>query len=349
MGISTKMWRLDGAETMELQDKGFELESQLEDIICKNIKIVSEDWLLIGRQVSTGFGFIDLLAIDRNGYLIVLELKKDRTPRDVIAQALDYGSWVRHLESDNIVEIYRNLKSKYFPESEDKTFNEYFKEHFGLEPPEQLNESHSLVVVAASMDNSNERIVNYLEEHYQVDINFVLLRTFEDGGRKFIAKTWYQEPDTLSEKAIVNKKTGSWNGEFYVSFGENDHRRWEDAVEYGFISAGGGAWYSQTLNMLNPGDRIWVNIPKVGYVGVGEVLSSSKPIAEAKVVVDGTYKKLLDLDLRADDMDHDLNNTELCEHVVSVKWLHTRDINHAVKEVGFFGNQNSVCKPTSEK
>ena len=34
-----------------------------------------------------------------------------------------------------------------------------------------------------------------------------------------------------------------WNGEFYVSFGHSTTRSWVEAVQYGFICGGGGAWY----------------------------------------------------------------------------------------------------------
>ena len=56
------------------------------------------DLLIIGRQVRTQFGGrIDLLAIDPEGDLLIIELKKDRTPREIVAQVLDYASWVNHL------------------------------------------------------------------------------------------------------------------------------------------------------------------------------------------------------------------------------------------------------------
>lgn len=38
---------------------------------------------------------IDLMAIDVDGGLHILELKSDRTPRDVVVQVLDYGARVR--------------------------------------------------------------------------------------------------------------------------------------------------------------------------------------------------------------------------------------------------------------
>jgi len=37
------------------------------------------------------------------------------------------------------------------------------------------------------------------------------------------------------------------------------------------------------------------------------------------------------------------------EYFVSVKWLETRSEQDAVNELGFFGNQNTVCKPTTPK
>lgn len=57
------------------------------------------------------------------------------------------------------------------------------------------------------------------------------------------------------------ENTAVWNHEYYISFGADQNRAWEDARKFGFISAGGGKWYTQTLKMLRPGDRVWVNIP----------------------------------------------------------------------------------------
>ncbi|SKB26201.1 hypothetical protein [Sphingopyxis flava] len=37
------------------------------------------------------------------------------------------------------------------------------------------------------------------------------------------------------------------------------------------------------------------------------------------------------------------------EYFVSVKWLHTVPLADAVNEIGMFGNQNTVCKPTTPK
>lgn len=118
------------------------------------------------------------------------------------------------------------------------------------------------------MDNSTERIIAYLRNTYMVDINILFFHIFSYDGKRFISRAWFAEDAEETPAPVA--PTGKWNGEYYVSFGSTS-RRWEDAQQYGFISGGGGAWYSQTLNMLEPGDRVWVNLPHIGYVGIGIV------------------------------------------------------------------------------
>jgi hypothetical protein len=44
-----------------------------------------------------------------------------------------------------------------------------------------------------------------------------------------------------------------------------------------------------------------------------------------------------------------LNDPERCEYFLPVRWLQTVSVENAVQEVGLFGNQNTVCKPTTPK
>ena len=38
-------------------------------------------------------------------------LKRDRTPREIVAQALDYASWVEQLTSEKIAQIYQRFSN----------------------------------------------------------------------------------------------------------------------------------------------------------------------------------------------------------------------------------------------
>ena len=95
-------------EFIEIQFQTNHQESVLEEWLESNPEGIVEDGklLIIGRQVNTNLGStIDLLAIDSRGDLVVLELKRDRTPRDTLAQSLEYASFVEQLNSEQIEEI----------------------------------------------------------------------------------------------------------------------------------------------------------------------------------------------------------------------------------------------------
>ena len=83
---SQAIWSLD--DRVELLPAELISEKELEDLLAEHIEILNPDWLLIGQQVRTVVGkYIDLLCMDHDGDLIVVELKKDLTPREVTAQA----------------------------------------------------------------------------------------------------------------------------------------------------------------------------------------------------------------------------------------------------------------------
>jgi RecB family endonuclease NucS len=96
MPLELGIWRIDG-DTRAVVPARMDREERLEAIVHRDVSILGLDVMVIRRQVPTDYGKrIDLLAIDGDGALVVVELKRDRTPRDVVAQLLDYGSWVRN-------------------------------------------------------------------------------------------------------------------------------------------------------------------------------------------------------------------------------------------------------------
>ena len=99
-----------------------------------------------------------------------------KTPRDVVAQAIDYASWVVTLADYQLIEIPPAVAQCYGRTL--VTLGEAFEAKFGYGVDSvTLNESHQLVVVATQLDASSERIINYLNEHAQsVHRCHVLLR-----------------------------------------------------------------------------------------------------------------------------------------------------------------------------
>jgi len=241
MPLELEIWRIDnGLNPVEYGP--LDLESRLEDILDKKISIASPNWLVIGRQVRTDYGqFIDLLAIDRDANLVVIELKRDKTYRDIVAQILDYGSWVRELKDDRIAQIFDDYQKQWHKDRTPVSIDDAFQKKFSATMPDEMNSTHELVVVASSIDPSTERVVRYLADEYGVHINAVFFRVFREGDREYLTRVWFRYPAEVTaglggEEAA---EKGEWNGEYYASFGYYIEVV-RDGLKSGYLVAGGG-------------------------------------------------------------------------------------------------------------
>ena len=205
MSQQIRMWEVTEQYTLaEIGSAQVSLEKELEDWLENDISVLDEKLLVIGRQVRTDYGGeIDLLCIEENGDIVVIELKRGKTPRDVVAQAMDYASWVKDLDFERIEEI----ASKY-SKLED-TLEDAFTKKFRVEElPETLNSSHRALIVAESMDAATERIVRYLSE-MTVPVNVATVQYFEDkNGRKLLARVFLVDPEVVKARGSSKRRPG---------------------------------------------------------------------------------------------------------------------------------------------
>lgn len=201
-----RLWEITSDRNLaEIRNRRIPLEKNLEDWLAGDISMLDSNLLVIGRQVQTDFGgIIDLLCIDNSGDLVVVELKKGRTPREVTAQALDYASWVRNLSSQKLIEIAEDHLG------EVGALDQAFQNKFNQELPETINTSHRSLIVAESLDASTERIVQYLSD-LDVPINVLTVQHFEDAsGRQMLAQVYLMEPEVAVTKSRSHSKRTSY-------------------------------------------------------------------------------------------------------------------------------------------
>lgn len=345
MPIEVGVWKV-GTKLERVKIHSLDSESRLEEWLCQDLSIISPGLMLIGRQIATENGkFIDMLAMDSDANLTVIELKRDRTPREVVAQVLDYASWIQNLSHEEIKAIYSDKNNGL-------ALEEGFAEAFDANLPDDLNERHELIIVAAALDPATERIIGYLSDNYGVPLNAIFFQYFKEGNSEYLTRSWLidpQEAEAKSSRSTKKKEREPWNGQdFYVAIGDGSEtgegvaRSWEDARKYGYVCGGGGKFYSRTLSQLFPGARVFVYIPKNGYVAVGIVQGVSTPADEFQINIDGTEVPITDAPLicRVDLPD----DRDKIEHFVPVKWIKTNSKEEAYYEKGLFSNQNTVCK-----
>ncbi|WAH37041.1 hypothetical protein [Alicyclobacillus dauci] len=212
--------------------------------------------------------------------------------------------------------------------------------------------AHQIIIVSSELDLETERIINYLSSNYDVPINAVFFRYFKQDQQEFITRSWLIDPTIVEERSTnpsKESKREKWNGQdFVVNFDDSEYRNWEDAVRFGFVSAGNGNWYSRTLKSLFVGARVFCMIPKHGYVAIGRVTQKSVPLRDAEILFEGQKRKLVDCKLKAPNMVHDIDDLESCEYVVTVDWIKTVRKEESFWIKGLRANQNSAYKLTNQ-
>ncbi len=91
------LWQVDGSAPRKLAPASIALESELESWIEADPSLLEGGLTVVGRQLQTQAGPLDLLAVDGSGTLIVVEIKREALTRDAVTQALDYASCLNEL------------------------------------------------------------------------------------------------------------------------------------------------------------------------------------------------------------------------------------------------------------
>lgn len=212
MGDEVHVWQIGLDEQLvEVARASLNLESRLQQWLARDISVLDPELLVIGREVETDFGgFIDIMCVDVAGDLVIVELKRDKTPREVTAQALDYASWVAALSNERVTSIANDHL--------DVGFERAFREKFGIDVPETLNGDHRILVVGSEIDASSERIVRYLSDAHGININVATFQYFRlPDESELLARVFLIEP---SEVELKTRTKGSSKRRANLSYEE---------------------------------------------------------------------------------------------------------------------------------
>lgn len=115
MASEIKTWQIVGDKLIpvksSLPEAGRKEKDHLEQWIKSNPSILGEDIAIIGEQVQTASGPMDFLGIDSSGNTVIIELKRDRLPREALVQAIDYASDVSDWDLERFQTICKGYTS----------------------------------------------------------------------------------------------------------------------------------------------------------------------------------------------------------------------------------------------
>jgi hypothetical protein len=198
----------------DFKEKNFEkdLESWLEnnpDYILEDEKV-----LIIGRQVTTNLGsVIDLLGIDREGNVVVIELKRDQTPRETLAQILEYASFVEDLSYAQLEEI-----SKEYLGEENLVLTDYHRSYFNLQEGEAVafNKNQKLVIIGQSVTKEIRQTSSFLRKK-GIEVFCMEFKYFKtESGEQIISSEFVVGKDSYTVKKVSSGSLPKINKEDFL-------------------------------------------------------------------------------------------------------------------------------------
>lgn len=113
--INKETNRIEKIESTTFKQLGFKEREHLQEWIANNPSCLNEDLLMIQKEFDGFYDTserLDLLAIDKQGNLVIIENKLDDTGRDVTWQVLKYSSYCSTLNASQIIAIYNQYLQK---------------------------------------------------------------------------------------------------------------------------------------------------------------------------------------------------------------------------------------------
>lgn len=221
---------------IEASKTTLDLEKHLECWLERSPWAIAQEPLIwIGRQTTALVEdtnlFPDLLGMDKDGNLVIIELKRGRAPREVVAQLLEYAAWASDLSDDMI----HDLAVAYFaksPETEEKELGSVFLDTFEADDLPSLNQRQRLYVVAEDIPLGVARVCRFLRMSHGIDINCITFSVYqtESGEMLVSSESVVGREDVSAPKSISKRWSGAksarqvvWEAVQEVTRGEREY------------------------------------------------------------------------------------------------------------------------------
>lgn len=205
MGTEIKTWQIVEGKlqpiSTNLKNEGRTEPYDLEPWLESNPGILGSDIAIIGRQTMSKSGPIDLLGIDKTGNVVIVEIKRDKLPREALTQAIDYASDASEWTIEKIGEIC----SEYTRKSLEEVLTEFFPD-VDVENL-SINAAQRIILVGFSVESALERMIEWLSNNFSVNINAVVLSYIKTaGGDEILTKTSIISEELEQERVKKQKK-----------------------------------------------------------------------------------------------------------------------------------------------
>ncbi len=206
--VDPKDTRLHKAEPVTFSDIGVRERRDMEQWIVKNPDVLGEPLLVITTQFSKfdkSSRRLDLLALDKAGTLVVVEMKLDARGTHADLQAIRYAAFCSNVTAEQVIEMLAQFE---------KTSKEKAKKRIELfvdEDSELLKKPPRIVLAAGSFDDQEITTSALWLRNFALDISRVELTPHRlgDGKIVLVPKVIIPLPETKDYQVMVEQKKAS--------------------------------------------------------------------------------------------------------------------------------------------
>jgi len=191
-----------------LQEAGllerFDMQKMIRESPEAFFEEMDEQLLLLGEEVKPSdfvSDRIDLLAVDKQGTVVVLELKRGNDKYQLL-QALAYASMLTKWEADQFVSERARLVHKSADEA-----REEIEQYLEVELSD-FNSGQRVILLAEAFDFSVLSTVEWLHKEYEVDTRCYRLSVSADPDSEFLTCTCIYPAPELRQHAAPRRRGG---------------------------------------------------------------------------------------------------------------------------------------------
>lgn len=199
------VYHIEGDHITPLESGSFEAldfrEADIEKWIINTPSILNEGLIIVSSQYAK-FDKTDerpdVLALDPEGRLVVIELKRDRADSTTDLQAIKYASYCSTITAEELQQDYRTYwnekrdeEAKLTPEDVGIRFCEFLDQELSTSDDGYaefaLDDRPRIMLVAGGFGPEITTPVVWLEREYEMDITCIELDVYQQGDEQFVS------------------------------------------------------------------------------------------------------------------------------------------------------------------
>lgn len=258
----------------------------IEEWLRKNPEIMGEELLIIGHEYDDfeNNERIDLLAIDKEGNLVVIEVKRDNSGISVDFQALKYVSYMSRRTLKEIIEIY----SKYIDDNSlqldpIQEIMEFLNVDDESLLNDMINNTQRIIIIGKEFDKRVLSVCAWLYEN-GINVKCISIKPYKYNEEIFIDTNQIIPPEKI-EEYYINKKSRTSNQEIKS---DNKVIKFLSSIVENINSI-------SNLNIKYPGKRYYLGAYNIKNANISFCISYSKRNAVASISAESSKKDATDI------------------------------------------------------